>query len=80
MLNPKEALMTGVSTSLPTVVSCSSELVQIQQHPTSPFGMLFLMAPHVHVHTFPLREDDDKTRTCEETSYDGKSKLDCVDD
>ena len=57
----------------------SMELEQIQRRSTSPLGMLFLRVPAVQVSVPPHREEA-TTRSCEETSNDGLSKLDCVDD
>lgn len=57
----------------------SLELEQIQQRPTSPLGMQFLLVPVAHVST-PACSAEVTTRTCDETSNDGKSKLDCIDD
>ncbi len=57
----------------------SLELEQIQQHPTSPLGMLFLRVPIVQA-SVPAQHEGATTRSCDETSNDGKSKLDCVDD
>jgi hypothetical protein len=56
----------------------SSELEQIQQKPDSPFGMAFLRVPTIHV-SVP-RSEEASTRTCDESTLDGKSVLDCVDD
>lgn len=56
----------------------SLELEQIQASPTSPFGMQFFRVPVVSV-TVPTVKDT-STRSCDETSNDGSSKLDCVDD
>ncbi|HLJ35754.1 MAG TPA: hypothetical protein VKU38_19010 [Ktedonobacteraceae bacterium] len=57
----------------------SLELEQIQQRSTSPFGMLFLRVPTVQV-SVPAHREEASTRTCDETSNDGTSKLDCIDD
>ncbi|MBE3560734.1 MAG: hypothetical protein IMW89_16165 [Ktedonobacteraceae bacterium] len=57
----------------------SVELEQIQYRPTSPFGMLFLRVPIVHV-PVSAHYEEASTRTCDETTYDGRSKLDCIDD
>ena len=56
----------------------SVELEAIQSLPTSPFGMQFL---HVPVSSAPVPSyGSATTRSCDETSNDGSSKLDCVDD
>ncbi len=55
------------------------ELEQVQQRSTSPLGMLFLRVPAVWV-SVPDQREEASTRTCDETSNDGKSKLDCIDD
>ncbi|HEU5376312.1 MAG TPA: hypothetical protein VFV38_12775 [Ktedonobacteraceae bacterium] len=56
----------------------SSELEQLQSLPYSPFGMQFFLVP---VSSAPLpRDEKASTRTCDETSNDGSSRLDCVDD
>jgi hypothetical protein len=57
----------------------SLELEKIQQRSTSPLGMLFLHVPAVQV-SVPAQREEATTRSCDETSNDGKSKLDCVDD
>jgi hypothetical protein len=57
----------------------SSELEQIQRRLTSPLGMLFLRVPAVHT-SVPAHSEEASTRTCDETSNDGTSKLDCIDD
>jgi len=57
----------------------SLELEQIQQCSTSPFGMLFLCVPAVQV-SVPAHREEASTRSCDETSNDGTSKLDCIDD
>lgn len=57
----------------------SLELEQIQQRPTSPLGMQFLLVPVARVST-PVCSAEVTTRSCDETSDDGKSKLDCIDD
>ena len=56
----------------------SFELEQLQSLPHSPFGMQFLQVP---VSSAPVPSyGSATTRSCDETSNDGKSKLDCVDD
>jgi hypothetical protein len=56
----------------------STELEQLQARSNSPFGMQFFLVP---VSSAPVPIDGKATtRTCEETSNDGKSTLDCVDD
>lgn len=56
----------------------SLELEQLQALPNSPFGMQFFLVP---VSSAPLPiAGNATTRSCEETSRDGKSTLDCVDD
>ena len=56
----------------------SIELETIQSLPMSPFGMQFLRVP---VASAPIPSyGSATTRSCDETSSDGKSKLDCVDD
>ncbi len=57
----------------------SSELEQIQQRPNSPFGMSFLQVPTVQT-SVPAHREEASTRTCEESTQDGKSTLDCIDD
>jgi hypothetical protein len=57
----------------------SGALEQIQQRPTSPLGMLFLHVPLQHP-SVPQEQAEATTRTCDETNYDGRSTLDCVDD
>lgn len=64
---------------VPSSLYRSLELEQIQQHPTSPLGMLFLRVPAVHA-SVPAHCEEATTRTCDETSNDGTSKLDCIDD
>ena len=64
---------------VPTSPYHSLELEQIQQRPTSPLGMQFLHVPAVHA-SVPAHREGATTRSCDETSNDGKSKLDCVDD
>jgi hypothetical protein len=56
----------------------SPELEQLQALPDSPFGMQFFLVP-VSPAPVPIAGDA-TTRSCEETSRDGKSTLDCVDD
>lgn len=56
----------------------SPELEQLQALPNSPFGMQFLLVPALPA-PVPIAGDA-TTRSCEETSRDGKSTLDCVDD
>lgn len=56
----------------------SLELEQLQALPNSPFGIQFFLVP---VSSAPLPiAGNATTRSCEETSNDGKSTLDCVDD
>lgn len=56
----------------------SLELEQLQALPDSPFGMQFFLVP---VSSAPLPiAGNATTRSCEETSRDGTSTLDCVDD
>lgn len=56
----------------------STELEQLQALPHSPFGMQFFLVP---VSPAPLPTNEKaSTRTCDETSNDGTSRLDCVDD
>jgi len=56
----------------------STELEQLQALPHSPFGMQFFIVP---VSSAPVPTDAKATtRSCDETSNDGTSKLDCVDD
>lgn len=56
----------------------SLELEQLQAFPESPFGVQFFLVP---VSSAPVPVDGKATtRSCEETSNDGKSTLDCVDD
>ena len=56
----------------------SVELELLQALPTSPFGMQFLTVP---VSSAPVPSSGSATtRTCDETSNDGSSTLDCVDD
>ncbi len=57
----------------------SLELEQIQRSPTAPFGMLFLCVPAVQV-SVPAHREEASTRTCDESTQDGKSVLDCIDD
>jgi hypothetical protein len=69
-----------LATQAPAAASnyCSPELEQIQALPDSPFGMQFFLVP---VSSAPLPiAGNATTRSCEETSNDGKSTLDCVDD
>ena len=68
-----------VSVIIPSSVYHSLELEQIQQRSTSPLGMLFLRVPTVWA-SVPATREEASTRTCDETSNDGKSKLDCIDD
>lgn len=58
---------------------CSLELEQIQRRSTSPLGMLFLRIPAIQV-SVPAHREEASTRTCDETTNDGKSQLDCIDD
>lgn len=56
----------------------SLELEQLQALPNSPFGIQFFLVP---VSSAPLPiAGNATTRSCEETSRDGTSTLDCVDD
>lgn len=56
----------------------SPELEQIQSLRHSPFGMQFFIVP---VTSAPVStREKASTRTCDETSHDGRSKLDCIDD
>lgn len=56
----------------------SAELEALQSLSTSPFGIQFL---HVPVSPAPVPSyGKATTRSCDETSNDGSSKLDCVDD
>ena len=56
----------------------SAELELLQALPDSPFGMQFFLVP---VSSAPLPiAGNATTRSCEETSRDGTSTLDCVDD
>ncbi len=64
---------------IPTSLFRSLELEQIQQRSASPLGMLFLHVPNVQA-SVPAHREGATTRSCDETSNDGKSKLDCVDD
>lgn len=57
---------------------CSAELERIQTLPDSPFGMQFFLVP-VSSASLPTNEEA-STRTCDETTNDGKSQLDCIDD
>ncbi len=61
-----------------TIVYRSSELETVQARPDSPFGMQFLVVPVSSAPPSPSKEVS--TRSCEETSQNGKSKLDCIDD
>ena len=65
--------------SVSSLPSRSQELEHIHQRSTAPFGMLFLHVPSVNV-SVPAQPGEATTRTCDETSSDGKSKLDCIDD
>ena len=56
----------------------SSELQQILARTNSPLGMQFLAVPVAAV-SVPSREEA-STRTCDETTNDGSSRLDCIDD
>jgi len=74
----KPALVHTTTESSVTPKYHSLELEQIQARPTSPFGMQFFSVP---VSSAPVTERKEATtRTCDETSYDGKSVLDCIDD
>jgi len=64
---------------VPSPAYHSRELEQVQQRSTSPLGMLFLHVPVVQV-SVPAHREEASTRTCDETSNDGSSKLDCIDD
>lgn len=69
-----------VATQAPEAASKyrSIELEQLQLLPNSPFGMQFFLVP---VSPAPLPTNEKaSTRTCDETSNDGTSKLDCIDD
>ena len=55
----------------------SVDLEQIQARSSSPFGMQFLCVP---VSAVPGPMFGATTRSCDETSNDGSSKLDCIDD
>jgi hypothetical protein len=69
-----------VATRAPGATSTyrSAELELLQALPDSPFGMQFLLVP---VSSAPLPiAGNATTRSCEETSRDGTSTLDCVDD
>ena len=56
----------------------STELERIQMLPDSPSGMQFFLVP---VSSAPLPTNEKaSTRTCDETTNDGKSRLDCIDD
>ena len=50
-------------------------LTTVQERPDAPFGMLFL-AVHVSLFSSPLFDKKVTTQTNDETSLDGKSKLD----
>ncbi len=65
--------------TVPSSAYRSLELEQIQQRSTSPLGMLFLRVPPVQT-SVPAYGEKASTRTCDETSDDGKSRLDCIDD
>lgn len=70
----------AIATQTPEIASKyrSLELEQLQSLPDSPFGMQFFLVP---ISSAPLPIDGKATtRSCEETSNDGKSTLDCVDD
>lgn len=64
---------------VPSSAYRSLELEQIQLCSTSPLGMLFLRVPSVQV-SVPTHREQASTRSCDETSNDGTSKLDCIDD
>jgi hypothetical protein len=64
---------------VPSSAYRSLELEQIQQCSTSPLGMLFLRVPAVRA-SVPAHREEASTRTCDETTNDGSSKLDCIDD
>ena len=56
----------------------SSELELIQACSNSPMGLQFFSVP---VSSVPRPASEKaSTRTCDETTLDGKSKLDCIDD
>jgi len=57
----------------------SSEVETIQARPDSPMGMQFLKVPRISA-SVSSQTRDLTTRSCDETSDDGKSKLDCIDD
>jgi len=67
-----------IATQESTIVYRSSELEAIQARPDSPFGMQFFVVPVSSAP--PSSSKEATTRSCEETSQDGKSKLDCIDD
>lgn len=72
--------MTAVTKDAPGTTNTyrSPELEALQSRPTSPFGMQFFRVPVTPV-PLPTNEKA-STRSCDETSLDGKSTLDCVDD
>lgn len=65
--------------SVPSSAYRSLELEQIQIRSNSPFGMQFLRVPAVQA-SVPAHREEASTRTCDETTNDGSSKLDCIDD
>jgi hypothetical protein len=72
-------VMMAALTPAPEAASAyrSTELERIQSLPNSPFGMQFFIVP---VSSAPLSSTEKaSTRTCDETTLDGKSKLDCID-
>jgi hypothetical protein len=73
-IKAKEVFMT-----IPSPAYRSLELEQIQQRSTSPLGMLFLRVPAIQI-SVPAHQEGASTRTCDETTNDGTSKLDCIDD
>jgi hypothetical protein len=74
LMSTKEVFMI-----IPSSAYRSLELEQIQSRPTSPFGMQFLRVPAVQA-SVPAHREEASTRTCDETTNDGSSKLDCIDD
>ncbi|MEO9030226.1 MAG: hypothetical protein ABI413_15575 [Ktedonobacteraceae bacterium] len=69
-----------VATQAPRVANTyrSPELEHLQLLPNSPFGMQFFLVP-VSPASVPINGQA-TTRSCDETSNDGSSKLDCIDD
>lgn len=74
----KPVIVHAVIESPATLKYWSWELEQIQACPTSPMGIQFFSVPVSSVPR-PAREEA-STRTCDETTLDGKSQLDCIDD